>query len=78
MLLKRRTNKEQPNIPFDNCFDFFKTLNYVPDECTIFSSLNPEDVNRLNEHINYAITTDEISTCIKKKYQNLLRRLGTE
>ena len=40
-----------------------------PDECTIFPSLNTEDVNRLNEHINY-ITKDEISTCIKKLKNN--------
>jgi hypothetical protein len=40
-----------------------------PDVCTIFPSLNTEDVNRLNEHINY-ITKDEISTCIKKLKNN--------
>ena len=41
-----------------------------PDECTISPSLNTEDVNRLNEHINYVITKDEISTCIKKLKNN--------
>lgn len=68
MLLKRRTKKEQPNITFEKLFDYFKTLNSAQnsDESIISPSLNPEDVNRLNEHINYAITKDEISRCIKK------------
>ena len=34
-------------------------------QCTISPSL--EDVNRLNEHINYVITKDEISMPLKKK-----------
>jgi hypothetical protein len=30
MLQKQRTNREQPNIPLDKLFDFFKTLNSAP------------------------------------------------
>jgi hypothetical protein len=47
MLQKQRTNREQPNIPLDKLFDFFKTLNSVPtpEECTISPSLYTEDVN---------------------------------
>jgi hypothetical protein len=63
-------NREQPNIPLDKLFDFFKTLNSAPtpEECTISPSLYTEDVNRLNEHINYAITKDEISMPLRKTY----------
>jgi hypothetical protein len=47
MLQKQRTNREQPNIPLDKLFDFFKTLNSAPtpEECTISPSLYTEDVN---------------------------------
>ena len=46
MLQKQRTNREQPNIPLDKLFDFFKTLNSAPtpEECTISPSLYTEDV----------------------------------
>jgi hypothetical protein len=62
----------------DKHFDFIKTVNSspTPEECTFSPSLNPEDANRLNEHINYAITEDEISRCIKKLNLVLFQRTG--
>jgi hypothetical protein len=66
-LLKKGKTREQPNIPIDKLFEFFKTLNEKPDADLInIPLLDPGNVNELNENINMKISKEEILKCIKK------------
>ena len=70
-LLKKGKTREQPNIPIDKLFEFFKTLNEKPDADPInIPLLDPGDVNELNENINMKISKEEILKCIKKLKNN--------
>ena len=66
-LLKNGKTREQPNIPIDKVFEFFKTLNGKPDaDRIIIHLLDPGDVNELNENINMKMSKEEIHNYIKK------------
>jgi hypothetical protein len=70
-LLKKCKTREQPNIPIDKLFEFFKTLNEKPDADPInIPLLDPGNVNELNENINMNISKEEILKCIKKLKNN--------
>ena len=70
-LLKKGKTREQPNIPIDKLFEFFKTLNENPDADPInIPLLDPGNVNELNENINMKISKEEILKCIKKLKNN--------
>jgi hypothetical protein len=70
-LLKKGKTREQPNIPIDKLFEFFKTLNEKPDADPInIPLLDPGNVNELNENINMKISKEEILKCIKKLKNN--------
>lgn len=67
-LLNNHKNKVQPDIPIDKLFDFFKNLNAAPEgkRDNNLPTLNPNDVNRLNDNLNRRFSRDEIYRCIKK------------
>ena len=70
-LLKKGKTREQPNIPIDKLFEFFKTLNEKPDADPInIPLLDPGNVNELNENINMKISKEEILKCIQKLKNN--------
>ena len=64
--------KKQPKIPIENLFNFFKELNAPPENTgnIRFPTIDPFDVNRLNENVNRKITQKEILNCIKKLKNN--------
>jgi hypothetical protein len=56
-LLKKGKSREQPNIPIDKLFEFFKSLNEKPHADPInIPLLDPGNVNELNENINMKIS----------------------
>jgi predicted DNA-binding protein YlxM (UPF0122 family) len=79
--LKNGKTREQPNIPIDKVFEFFKTLNEKPDADRInIHLLDQGDVNELNESTNMKISKEEIHKCIKKlkKQQSLWGRFSNK
>ena len=71
-LLKSGKNREQPDIPMEKLFEFFKSLNEEPNDKQDINIpyIDPYDINRLNESINKNISKDEIKKCIKKLKNN--------
>ena len=56
------------DIPIGKSFDFFKNLNVAPEgeRNNNLPTLNPNDINRLNDNLNRRCSRDEILRCIKK------------
>ena len=71
-LLKSGKNREQPDIPMEKLFEFFKSLNEEPNDKQDINIpyIDPYDINRLNESINKNISKDEIKKCIKTLKNN--------
>lgn len=66
--LNKGKRKEQPDIPVDTFFEFYKELNQKPNqiETPNLPELEVQGTNQINEEINKYINKNEILNCIKK------------
>jgi hypothetical protein len=67
-ILNKGKRKEQPNIPVDTFFEFYKELNQKPNQKDTPNLPEPEvqETKQINEEINKYIDKNEILNCIKK------------
>ena len=67
-ILNKSKRKEQPDIPVDTFFEFYKELNQKPNQKDTPNLPEPEvqETNQINEEINKYIDKNEILNCIKK------------
>jgi hypothetical protein len=67
-ILNKSKRKEQPDIPVDTFFEFYKELNQKPNQKDTPDLPEPEvqETNQINEEINKYIDKNEILNCIKK------------
>ena len=67
-ILNKGKRKEQPDIPVDTFFEFYKELNQKPDQKDTPNLPEPEiqETNQINEEVNKYIDKNEILNCIKK------------
>lgn len=66
-ILNKSKRKEQPDIPVDTFFEFYKELNQKPNQKDTPNLPEPEvqETNQISEEINKYIDKNEILNCIK-------------